>query len=256
MYYTYTVPSYMDSLTNNLKNVLNNPDKFETFMNDNFRQYSWFYDKDNNIWRNHWLELLDRSQKYRDLFDHKVQLNYEGNEYKNLGRFSYTLSLMHEYHNNGGKTAWYAMPVMSNKPSSEFIKFLKYTDPDSYKETLTNLFMDSVYQEIERIKTVITRATLDDIKSIKNWDVKGPNDKWISRYNKGRLTAKDLANFKGNGAKFHFMSFLNDEIQDGTPLGKMVLNMINGKEIDSDKFLVSFSERFNSWMDDIVDSSI
>lgn len=264
MYYSFVNPSYMGKLVNNLKDSLDNPVKFNNFMQQEYGRFRFF--KDGETWKNVWLEKLYSSKEARQNFDYKVQLSYNGTGYTELSELGYTLSLMQEYfYDKNKKLAWYRIPILANKPSSEFVRFTRYSGRD-YKRYIKNDLKKVCDQEIMRIKTVLERGVNPDINKIGvkdkiTFDLK---DSMITEGLKEKiethsLTLKDFVKdgksvFKGSGAEFKFLDALNDEIINGTALGQMIIDKINGKEINETEFNMKFNETIDSYMNIIVEN--
>lgn len=253
MYYSFQTPSYMGKLITNLKDALNNPDKFEDFIRENYAKYRWFYEQGDNPdsiadgeWYNMWLKSLVTSSDARAALDHKVQLAFDGTDYRDLSEMAYTLSLMSEYfYDSKGKYAWYRMPILSNKPSSEFIRFTRHSGR-RYKQKIMRGLVSTAEQEILRMRTVLDRAGMASAISIDNWDIsaeilsKNPSLQTKLK-NKQPLTFEDLVKdgklvTAGSGAEFKFMQALNSELVNETELGQMILNQLNGVEMSDDEY--------------------
>jgi hypothetical protein len=74
------------------------------------------------------------------------------------------------YDQKNKKYAWYRVPILSDKPSSEFIKFKRYAST-KYKEDIIHGLKNVFDQEIMRIKTVLEMAAKGDFKAIKNYNI-------------------------------------------------------------------------------------
>lgn len=253
MYYSFTTPSYMGKLINRLSNKLEDTTKFKKFLQDEYGSYKWF--KQGDTWNCPWLEKIANSERLRQGLQHKVQLSFDKTDYTELSELSYTLSLMHEYfYDETGNWAWYRLPILANKPSSEFIRFERISGAN-YKSTIKKGLRKVFDQEIMRIKTVIERSVNPDIEKIgakgKVWfDIKEVDPtiaKKIKEHKK--LTAKDLATFKGSGAEFKFLSPLNQDIISNTPLGKLIIDKINGVKVNEDTLNKLFNSAVDSFME-------
>ena len=254
MYYSFTTPSYMGKLILNLKDAIGNYDKFESFMEDNYGSYRWFKNEDGS-WNNPWLELLNSSETYRQNLEHKVQLSFDNTDYRDLSELGYTLSLMNEYFydNSKKKWAWYRVPMLSNKPSSEFIRFTRYSGRN-YQKTIKRGLRKILNQEILRFKAVLERSVNPDIETIKNFDISSKtlkNNPQIVEKLKAKkpLTHSDLVKngklvTSDSGASFKFLESFNLNIIAGDELGMMIIDKLNGVDVNEDTF-----ERF-------VDSSL
>lgn len=196
-YQSYVTPSY---LTKFMQKMRLQGEAFETFIQEEFGQYDWF--KMGDEWRNPWIkaivELGDRGFKcgtipYRELLAHKVELNFDKHGYmREMSPAEYSLSLIAEFFSATGEgkeaivPAWYRVPILSNKPSSEFIRFTRYADPNTYKENIINDLMSVFAQELSRIKTTKARN-----------EVYGKN------------SPEFIKNLDKNGRRFNFLPYLN-----------------------------------------------
>ena len=231
MYQSYVTPSFMTKLFNKFRQE---GQAFEDFILDEYGSSEWFKfgAGDGDItkgWRNEWLRLLARDENARKVFDHKVELNFNKHNYmRNMSDAEYTLSLITEYFSESAKVedrvpAWYRVPMQSNKPSSEFIKFYSYRG-DGYKDVIVNGLHNIFLQEISRIQTVLRRnMSKNDSGFIKNFDT--------------------------NGRKFCFLPVLNSYLENGDVSKRNVLH-------DEDDSVSSDNNRFASLLQKIVKGEI
>nr|DAL92828.1 MAG TPA: ATP dependent DNA helicase [Caudoviricetes sp.] len=231
MYQSYVTPSFMTKLFNKFRQE---GQAFEDFILNEYGSSEWFKfgAGDGDItkgWRNEWLRLLARDENARKVFDHKVELNFNKHNYmRNMSDAEYTLSLITEYFSESAKVedrvpAWYRVPMQSNKPSSEFIKFYSYRG-DGYKNAIVNGFHNMFLQEISRIQTVLRRnMSKNDPGFIKNFDT--------------------------NGRKFCFLPVLNSYLENGDVSKRNVLH-------DEDGSVSSDNNRFASLLQKIVKGEI
>ena len=218
MYQSYVTPSYMSKL---MQKFSQEGEAFDKFLTEEFGNQPWFHEGTDieRGWRNSWLRALATDNKAREIFKHKVQLNFNKHNYmRDMSDMEYTLSLFTEYFSEGANDkqsrvpAWFRVPMLSNKPSSEFIRFYSERGTN-YKETITDGMMDIFNQELSRIQTVLMR----------NLDSKDP---------------RFIKNFDKNGKKFCFLDFMNDYLtgdKKNSELGKLINDKVNGKEIDEAK---------------------
>ena len=212
-YYSHVTPNYLGKLIKNLKNVMNDKARFEQFMQTEFKNYEWFF-KD-GYWRNDWLRQLAESEDIRRGLSHKVVLNSDKVDYTNWDDLDYTLALLTEYWGDPDsakssvKYAWYHVPILSDSPSAEFIRFRKYTTGDildengrkrTYDDVILDKLEDLVNQEYDRIMLVRERADAYQngdrrVEPIANYDISYNED--------GSL--KSLG-----GAEFKFIPALNN----------------------------------------------
>lgn len=247
MYQSYITPSYTSKLFQ--KFSTKNPN-FDQFITDEYGNYAWFKDPatDGELergWRNEWLRQLATDEKAREVFKHKVQLNFNKKNYmRNMDDMEYTLSVITEYFSEAKSDkesrvpAWFRVPMLSNKPSSEFIRFYSERGAN-YRDVLTSGFLKIFSQELGRIQTVETR-------------------------NLNKKDSNFIKNFDTNGRKFMFLDFMNDYLtgtQKNSELGKLIREKLDGKTIDDnalntlakEAIMTSMEERasriVNGWLD-------
>lgn len=216
-YYSHVTPSYLGKLIKQLKDVMNNPKKFEEFIQTEFKQYEWFFK--NGEWRNDWLKKLATDPSMREALQHKVVLNHDKIAYQDWNDLDYTIVLLNEFWAEPKeKMAWYHVPILSDSPSAEFIRFVRYTtgsevdeetgEKKTFQEIITDKMIDIVNQEYDRIMLVRER----DEKYIQNGTISPITNFDISRDGDGNI--KSLG-----GAEFKFLPELNDlqyETETGT----------------------------------------
>lgn len=198
MYQSYVTPSFMTKLMNKFKLP---QEKFHEFIMSEYGNSEWFRKPITRLdiihdggWRNGMLEQLANDPKAREIFDFKVELNFNKHNYmKTMRPNEYALSLITEYFAEGWETkntdvSWYRMPMQSNKPSSEFFKFYSYRD-SNYKNTIIDQLYNMFLQECDRIQTVKMR-------------------------NLNKSDNEFIKNFDDNGKKFNFLPFLNSYIEN------------------------------------------
>lgn len=257
MYYSFTTPSYMGKLVNKLSNKLSDSTKFNEFIEKEYGSYKWF--KQDNTWNCPWLEKIVSSETLRQGLQHKVQLSFDRTNYTDLSELSYTLSLMNEYfYDKTKKWAWYRLPILANKPSSEFIRFERLTGK-RYKEKIKKGLRKVFNQELMRIMTVLERADNTSVEKIgakgKIWfDIESIDPKLATKYKKGKLTLNDLIKngeyiFSGTGAEFKFLSPINQHIINKTELGQMIVDKLNRKEVNEATLDELFYNAVDSFME-------
>ena len=252
-YYSHVTPSYLGKLIKNLKNVMNNTERFEQFMQTEFKDYEWFF-KDGH-WRNDWLRQLAESDELRKGLNHKVVLNSDKVDYANWDDLDYTLVLLTEYWGDPDsakssiKYAWYHVPILSDSPSAEFIRFRKYTTGDVldengkkriYDDVILDKLVDLVNQEYDRIMLIRERDEAyqsgdKSVEPIANYDIVRKKDGSIKsmggaefkflpalnnlRYDNGETFIDRLSRLKskGTGAELrdYLRTTLNSIMEDG-----------------------------------------
>jgi len=171
LYQSFVTPSYLTQLLDKFHDE--NTERWQTFMEENYANSEWFFDS-NDGWqgsyRTPWLKkmMVDNN---RFLFDHKVELNFNKHNFmRTMTEQEYILSVITEYYSASSDTmgavpAWFRIPLMSNKPSSEFIKFLSYRGM-SYKESIVDDLYQVFLQECDRIITVRKMILKDKISLV------------------------------------------------------------------------------------------
>lgn len=195
MYQSYITPSFMTKLMNKFRQE---GQAFEDFIMDEYGSSEWFKFPNGDVdkgWRNEWLRMLAKDENARKVFDHKVELNFNKHNYmRNMSDAEYTLSLITEYfaESTDNKTnmvpAWFRVPMQSNKPSSEFIKFYSYRGAN-YKDSIVYGLHNMFLQELSRIQTVRMR-------------------------NMDKKDAGFIKNFDTNGRRFNFLPVLNNYLEN------------------------------------------
>jgi len=205
MYQSYVTPSYLTVLMNHFGSE---DARFQEFLESEYGQYEWF--KDQNGWRNVWLETMDgmTQEERKNLFRHKVQLNFNKHNYmKSMSDTEYALSVLSEYFSEFGDAkgstvaVWYRIPMMSNKPSSEFLRMNAYTG-EFMELKLTEGFTRIFQQELSRIQTV----------EIRDYNKKNPNF---------------IKNFDKNGKRFVMLDFFNKYLKGGNAVNTELGHLIN-----------------------------
>ena len=252
-YYSHVTPNYLGKLIKNLKNVMNDKKRFEQFMQTEFKDYEWFF-KDGH-WRNDWLRQLEESEELRRGLSHKVVLNSDKVDYTNWDDLDYTLALLTEYwgdpdsSKSSTKYAWYHVPILSDSPSAEFIRFRKYTTGDildengkkrTYDDVILDKLVDLVNQEYDRIMLVRARDEAyqrgdRSVEPIANFDIIRRGDGEIKsiggaefkflpvlntlRYDNGETFIDRVSKLKSKGTGAELRNFLrttlNDMMEDG-----------------------------------------
>lgn len=175
-------------------------------------------DHASEIVKNPWLkEILNMDEKTRqEAFVHRVQLNFNKSNYmRGMNDLEYVMSVFTEFYADANKNfrnkkfGYYRLPMLSNKPSNEFIRFVRYTGSTALAE-ITNGFLDIFNQELSRIQTVM-------IRNLKKGDI------------------GYIKNFDERGRQFQFLDYLNKYL-DGEgrneALGQLLADKIAGKEVD------------------------
>lgn len=247
-YYSHVTPNYLGKLIKQLKNIRGDRKRFEEFINTEFKQYEWFF-KDGR-WRSDWLEQLVNSEEMRRGLNHKVVLNSDKVDYTNWDDLDYTLALLTEYWGDpedsrtSVKWAWYHVPILSDSPSAEFIRFRKYVSGVEYDENGNKLTYDDIIldkltdlvnQEYDRIMLVRARDeefqnNNPNISPIANYDISRKKDGSIKsiggaefkflpalnfiRYNNGETFLDRLSRLSREGSGAELKEFIRDTLRE------------------------------------------
>ena len=239
MYQSYITPSYTSKLFQKFSQT---GKTFDDFLMEEYGKVPWFHTgtKIERGWRNAWLQKLATDSNARKVFKHKVQLNFNKHNYmKNMSDMEYTLSVVTEYFSENASEkqtkvpAWFRVPMLSNKPSSEFIRFYSERGAN-YKESLTNGFKMIFDQELSRIQTVEMRnLSKEDPRFIKNFDT--------------------------NGKKFMFLDFMNAYLtgdKKSSELGKLIRQKLDGHKVDEVRLNELAKEAIMQTMEDRAESIV
>lgn len=168
MYYSYVLPSYLGRLVTKLKSENMSPEEYREFLQKEYLSYKWFAKdiKGRTKIRCRWLDRLSRSDDARKNFTHVTSLHYLGTDYTAKTPVEYIASMMKMFFfDNNKKWAYFRVPMLSNKPSEEYIKFERITR--NYQDLITGYMWDVFTQELDRIQAVRQRQkTIDDDQKI------------------------------------------------------------------------------------------
>lgn len=269
-YQRYVSPNYVGTLINRMTDEEHfSYEEIRQFIDDKFMNNAFYYYTDNDgnkKFVNRFMEELYKGWFDRKKIRHFIEVNTLGKQYKDMGDSMYILSLLSEYKifNNTHDDENYAnfpLPILADKPSSEFISMRKYSfkwDAEKSKNAIIDNSKGYLYEELARISTVI--AMLKNRREyIENFSIKEssvPKDT-LSKIRKGEdLTFNDLIKdgqlvswAKESGASFKYLEFLNDEIVNKTELGSILLDFINGHKHTEGDFMQMFNDAYRNDMD-------
>lgn len=259
-YYSHVTPNYLGKLIKQLQNVTKNDNRFLKFIDKEFKQFNWFYNKEENRFRSDWLNQIVNDNRIREGLQHKVLLNHDKVNYEDWSSLDYIIVLLSEYYGdpNTGKNdidwAWYHVPILSDSTSAEFIRFRKYTSNNagfdengnrlSYKDVIISKLMDVVWQEYDRIMLVRQRYNEmqngnTSISPISNFDIIG-NKKGGSEFK--FFPSLNYLRFDGNKS---FLDKIQELLEEGSK------NDIDSfiKEVLQDIIEDSFENTYANWND-------
>lgn len=212
-YQSYSAPSYIGKFTAAIHS-----DTALQFLEEEFADVPMFYSKKTG-YRGDWLKKLASNPKYRDMFERKVVLHANKREFNDWDEGTYLDVIVREYFSTlTDDTAMYALPLLADAPSAEFIKFVRYRDysenidgrPAVFEEIICDKLTDVVLQEYERICVVLERDTQRrngiTISPIANFDIQRDNSGEILNVvtdSNGNIISRN------DGAEFKFFPALN-----------------------------------------------
>lgn len=175
LYYSYVLPSYLGRFTDDITAKNMTDEEYEEYLQREYLQYPWFY-KNNKI-RCRWLKRLKSSSNARQNFEHVTSLHYMGTEYSSKSPVEYIASMMQMYFfDDNKKWAYYRVPIMSNKPAEDYIKFDRISRDKypKFQEVIINYLWDVFMMEVDRIQAVAQRKErCTDDQKISSFDTNG-----------------------------------------------------------------------------------
>ena len=235
-YYSHITPNYLGKIMKSLKDSMHDNQRFQDFIKEEFKQYDFFY-KDGE-WRNDWIKQIVENPQIKEGMEHKVLLNSDKVTYDKWDDLDYTIVLLTEFfgepNNKNSEIQWgnYHVPILSDSPSAEFIRFRRYTNKSiankeggfyTFEEILLPKYELLVKQELDRISLVNQR---------------------FENYNSGKSTVEPIVNYdrigdRIGGAEFKFLPALNDiRFKDGkTFIDKFLEIKKNGTAEDLQSFI-------------------
>lgn len=250
-YQSYSAPSYLGKLINNLKNLDGTAESLNKFYQEQYGQYKWFYSK-NTGYRSSWLRQLVNSQSKRDLLDRKVILHSGKLEFNDWGNSEYAKVMISEFLSTAdNNSAWYYLPLLADAESAEFIKFTKYTDSSvqdesgnyiPYDKLILNELEDVVRQEYDRI--MLVRQREGKVNPIANFDIIRDEDGeeiGVVRNADGDIISRNTGN------EFKFFPALNTYKING----RLFIDVLQEKILRNDSDVASFIQ---SALSDIMES--
>lgn len=250
-YQSYSAPSYLGKLINNLKNLEGTAESLNKFYQEQYGQYKWFYSR-NTGYRSSWLRQLVNSQSKRDLLDRKVILHSGKLEFNDWGNSEYAKVMISEFLSTAdNNSAWYYLPLLADAESAEFIKFTKYTNSSvqdesgnyiPYDRIILNELEDVVRQEYDRI--MLVRQREGKVNPIANFDIirdKNGEEIGVIRNADGDIISRNTGN------EFKFFPALNTYKIDG----RLFIDVLQEKILRNDSDVASFIQ---SALSDIMES--
>lgn len=242
-YQSYSAPSYLGKLINNLKNIAGTAESLHKFYQEQFGQYKWFYDNKTG-YRSSWLRQLISSHSKRDLLDRKIVMHSGKLGFNDWGNSEYAKVMISEYlSTTDNNSAWYYLPLLADAESAEFIKFIKYTNSSEkdesgnyipYDRLILRDLEDVVRQEYDRIMLVRNRE--GKVNPIANFDIirdKVREEKGTIRNAHGDIISRN------SGNEFKFFPALNTYKVDG----RFFIDVLQEKILKNDSDVSTFIQR-------------
>ena len=215
--------------------------------------------KHSNIWRTPWLAALMRMtpKEREEAFQHKVQLNFNKQNYmRGMDDLTYVMSVFTEYFSvsakgaGGNMFAYYRFPMLSNKPSNEFVKFIRYANIGTPEvrgadaNAILRGYVSIFRQELSRIQTV-------EMRNLKEGD-------------EGYIANFDANNGKGSGLRFNFLDYLNEYLtgeKKTTALGQLLNRKLHATQSSAitehaGNTLFALTAEENSQLEELVKEEI
>lgn len=267
LHYSYVTPSYLSKFVENMKGMRGDVRAFIESEYGNIE--GWFRNKANNAnqaggegWLNYMLDRMmdttEEARKTRAKFDHVVVLSDDSIAYAEKSPVQYAASMLSMYfYDDHRQSAYFRIPMMSNKQSEEYIKFDRIAD--NFKEVITDWLLDKTYaQELNRIRAVNFRNNAPaELERLRQKDSLTAEEQQrlntLEEYLKDGNPAK-ISSFDENGATFMFMEYLNDYVNDkNSELGKLLRKQINGEKFDETQ---NESARFRELLREAIISNL
>ena len=253
-YQSVSAPSYVGTLINNLRNT-EDEGEFKEFFEKEFGQYSQFVDKQTNRIKNDWLNILYNNKEERENLERKVVLHANRKEFNQQTTEEYLLGMLAEFEaTNNNKYAYYALPLLSDADSEEFIKFVRYVDgsvkdesgnPISYKTIINQKLAQIIFDEYERILIVKNRLK-NKAETITTFDSKGAEFNYLPELNDITINIDGEIAGKGeNRTVFDTITLLISEDKDCIPVITKVIEQImekNATEFVQDSLKITSAE--------------
>ena len=265
-YQSVSAPSYLGTLISNLTNT-ENEEEFKQFFEREFGQYTQFKDKETGRIKNEWLSILYNKPEERKNLERKVVLHSNRKEFNKQTPQEYLLGMLVEFIQPDINYAYYALPLLSDADSEEFIKFIRYTDGSvknergesiSYKSIINEKLAQAIKDEYDRI-LMVNRRLKSNAETITTFDSRGTKFTYFPELNDITVNADGVINGEGENKLFKdALDYLTNTKQDLLPFISKVIGQImdaNSKEFISDAFNIAnvelISEKLNMTKDSV-----
>lgn len=289
MYYAYNNPSYLGTLITRLQDKARSNRTYEDFLKEEYLKYGFFcrnYDEKKSIKEIKdedilcpMLRTLVKNDSARNVLKHMQMLNFDKIDYTEQDDLSYLKSLLaaFRFKNGMSNTGYYRIATLSDKPSSEFVRWYISSQDEIVTQMRNGIFL----QEINRIKMLLDRATQKNIEKIKNYDI---DEKTIKKNKKlfnrvfdalskrdektgvTNITVDDFAEIlkkvKGSGVRFTYLEHLNElnkNKKEDAVILQGIVNLVNNKDMSASQvsdFYEALDKKNNEFLDNLYTDEI
>lgn len=230
-----------------------------------------------------WLEDIYYNQG--NIIEYAEQPIVNGKDYTDLSDLTYALSILNDYFNQEGEmpgTAWYRTLIASDKPRNSLVRGRRYSNndiddndgiigwaKDNYHVVIADKAVDLFSQELRRAENVANYAAFGYGTKLDDYDIRTDTPEKEAVLKKMRdgkkVTVKDVLKngryiFRGSGASFFMSKFINREIENGSDIGKYVVDRIFNSHLStkpvpvvSPKAISLYKEAFHNYMFELRD---
>lgn len=281
MYYSYVIPSYLGRLVTKLRKDYMSDTEYQEFIEDEYLSYEWFQktkpriveDSEGNFIRIervregaprcYWLQKLTAKGKAgeeaRANLEHVVSLHAFGEEYTDKTPASYIASMVKMFlYDNNHRWAYYRVPIQSNKPSEDYIKFERIHD--DYENVILKQLVNVLNQELDRIQAVKEREderkhNRDNGLQEKAYDKYGDRFAYLDWLNKYRKGTKEYNNFNSTFTEEErkFSELLSEHIdglglsEEGNAYGEFISLF---QEVTKNHIEAQYEDAKKQWIDE------
>ncbi|MBQ3950303.1 MAG: hypothetical protein II661_07515, partial [Bacteroidales bacterium] len=293
-YYSWNNPSTIGSI---IEKFRGNPDKMRAYIRDKYTQDKLWYlrqgstEADMQFYSDLLNDLYNGHGDPRQLIEYSEVIGFNGEKYEQMSDMSYAMQMLNDFFTpestpTGPKNtrAWYRMLIAGDKPRYATVRFRRYAEEDAhydeefgkviygdkdYHRILENKALDYLTQEILRSESVIRYAAKHRGPKVNGYDVDRRDARFKHVFDKiandEPVTIEDVVKdgnyiFKGTGAAFYFNRFINNEIEQGTDLGRYIVDRIFNTHLQKDTrrvidpmLIPAFTDAFHNYMQEILD---
>jgi hypothetical protein len=125
-YPVYTVPCYFDTLFKNIKRESTR----KNYLENQYKKYDWFYNKESSRWYSEWLNLLYNNNEIAKNIEVDELLGINGNTYGDWTSSMIDFGYVLKYFSSNTKVKdytfrWFHAPIFSDSETVKFVKIEK-----------------------------------------------------------------------------------------------------------------------------------